>query len=161
MSKLTHFDDGGAAQMVDVGAKPESAREAVASGAVEMAAATLARIREGTVDKGDVLAVARIAAIQGLKRTSELVPLCHPVKVTGVNIELTPTDQGGPPRVEIRASVRALDRTGVEMEALTAVAVAGLTIYDMCKAVDRAMQISHIRLEEKRGGKSGPWTRPT
>src|SRR5689334_13757020 len=137
MSKLTHFDESGAARMVDVGAKAETDREAVAAGVIEMESATLAAIRAGSVEKGDVLGVARLAAIQGLKRTSELIPLCHPVRVTGVAVDLEPTDEGGRPRVEIRATVRAHDRTGVEMEALTAVTVAGLTIYDMCKAVDR------------------------
>ena len=161
MSKLTHFDDAGQAHMVDVGDKPETARLAVAAGAVEMAPATLAAIRAGTVGKGDVLGVARLAAIAGLKRTSELIPLCHPVRVTGVEVALTPADDGGRPRVEIRAAVRALDRTGVEMEALTAVTVAALTVYDMCKALDRAMRIVDVRLEEKRGGKSGHWTRST
>jgi len=159
MSKLTHFDDQGAAHMVDVGHKPESERVAVASGRVELRAETLARIREGTVDKGDVLGIARTAAIAGLKRTSDLIPLCHPVRVTGVEIALEPTDEGGTPRVEIRATVRAFDRTGVEMEALTAVTVAALTLYDMCKAIDRGMRIGAVQLEEKRGGKSGTWTR--
>jgi cyclic pyranopterin monophosphate synthase len=157
MSKLTHFDDEGRAQMVDVGAKPESAREAVARGEVTMEAATLGRIRAGTLEKGDVLGIARIAAVQGLKRTSELIPLCHPLRVTGVSVELTPAD--APPRVEIRVTARAFDRTGVEMEALTGVAVAALTIYDMCKSMDRGMRIGPIELESKRGGKSGPWTR--
>jgi cyclic pyranopterin phosphate synthase len=159
MAKLTHFDADGAAHMVDVGDKPESAREAVAAGAVEMRAETLARVRAGSLEKGDVLGVARVAAIGGVKRTSELVPLCHPVRVTGVDVAFEPTDEGGRPRVEIRATVRAFDRTGVEMEALTAVAVAALTIYDMCKAIDRGMRISDVRLEAKRGGKSGAWTR--
>jgi cyclic pyranopterin phosphate synthase len=145
--------------MVDVGQKPESAREAVAAGAVEMRAETLARVRAGTVDKGDVLGVARLAAIAGLKRTSELVPLCHPVRVTGVDVALAPSDEDGRPRVEIRATVRAFDRTGVEMEALTAVTIAALTIYDMCKAIDRGMRIVDVRLLAKRGGKSGAWTR--
>jgi cyclic pyranopterin phosphate synthase len=155
MSKLTHFDAEGRAQMVDVGAKPETARRAVASGFVEMEPATLERIRSGTLEKGDVLGLARVAAIQGLKRTSELIPLCHPVRVTGVEIALTPTEN----RVEIVATVRAFDRTGVEMEAMTAVAIAGLTIYDMCKAIDKKMRISGIQLESKEGGKSGHWTR--
>jgi cyclic pyranopterin phosphate synthase len=159
MSKLTHVDESGAARMVDVGDKAESERVAVASGRVEMEPATLAAIRAATIKKGDVLATARLAAIGGAKRTSELIPLCHPVRVTGIDVELTPTDEGGAPRVEIRATVRAFDRTGVEMEALTAVAVAGLTIYDMCKAIDRGMRIGEVRLDEKRGGKSGPWTR--
>jgi cyclic pyranopterin phosphate synthase len=159
MSKLSHFDEAGRVQMVDVGPKPETEREAVAAGAIEMRAETLALIRAGTVEKGDVLGVARVAAIQGLKRTSELIPLCHPLRVTAVNILLEPTDSDGRPRVEIRATVAAHDRTGVEMEALTAVTVAALTIYDMCKAVDRGMQIVGVRLESKRGGKSGSWTR--
>jgi cyclic pyranopterin monophosphate synthase len=160
MSKLTHFDDGGQARMVDVGDKPESDREAVAAGAVVMEAATLQAIVDGKVGKGDVLGIARTAAIQGLKRTSELIPLCHPVRVTGVDVELTPASDGEP-RVVIVARVRAHDRTGVEMEALTAVTVAALTIYDMCKAIDRGMRIADIRLEEKRGGKSGHWRRGT
>jgi cyclic pyranopterin monophosphate synthase len=159
MGKLTHFDDQGAARMVEVGAKPESDREAIAAGTVEMEAATLDAIRAGTVEKGDVLGVARLAAIQGVKRTAELIPLCHPLRVTGVDLVLEARDDGGRPRVEIRATVRAHDRTGVEMEALTAVAVCGLTIYDMCKAADRSMRLTDVRLLEKRGGKSGHWTR--
>jgi cyclic pyranopterin phosphate synthase len=159
MANLTHFDADGAAQMVDVGAKPETDREAVAAGAVEMAQQTLECILGNSVDKGDVLGVARIAAIQGLKRTHELIPLCHPLRVTGVELELEPMDRDGRPRVEIRARVRAHDRTGVEMEALTAVTIAALTIYDMCKSMDRAMRIVDVRLESKRGGKSGDWTR--
>jgi cyclic pyranopterin phosphate synthase len=157
MSKLTHFDDEGRAQMVDVGAKPETSRVAVASGEVLMEAATLERIRAGTLEKGDVLGIARVAAIQGLKKTSELIPLCHPVRVTGVEVELTPAE--APPRVRMVVTVRAFDRTGVEMEALTGVAVAGLTIYDMCKAIDRGMRLGPIQLESKQGGKSGTWTR--
>jgi cyclic pyranopterin phosphate synthase len=157
MSKLTHFDDEGRAHMVDVGAKPESARRAVASGVVEMAAATLVQILSGTLEKGDVLGIARLAAIQSAKRTAELIPLCHPVRLTAVDVELQAGDQ--PPRVEIRVTASAFDRTGVEMEALTAAAVAGLTIYDMCKSVDRGMRIGPIQLESKEGGKSGTWTR--
>jgi len=159
MSKLTHFDDAGDAHMVDVGAKPETARVAVAAGVIEMAPDTLAAIRAGSVQKGDVLGVARLAAISGLKRTAELIPLCHPLRITGVDMDLTASDVDGPPRVEIRATVRAFDRTGVEMEALTAVTVAALTVYDMCKAIDRGMRIGDVRLLEKRGGKSGTWTR--
>ncbi len=158
MKKLSHFDEAGGAQMVNVGEKPETARVVVASGAIEMQAATLAQIRQGSIEKGDVLGIARTAAIQALKRTSELIPLCHPVRVTGVNIELEPREDGQP-RVEIRATVRAQDRTGVEMEALTAVSIAALTIYDMCKAIDRGMRITDVQLESKRGGKSGDWTR--
>ena len=158
MSKLTHFDDGGQAHMVDVGHKPETERVAVAAGAVEMQRTTLDAIGAGIMGKGDVLGLARVAAIAGLKRTSELIPLCHPVRVTGVDVKLIPATEGQP-RVEIRATVRAFDRTGVEMEALTAVTVAALTIYDMCKAIDRAMRIVDVRLLEKRGGSSGTWTR--
>jgi len=157
MSKLTHFDEDGAARMVDVGQKPETEREAVAEGVIEMEPATLARIRAGTVEKGDVLGIARIAAIAGLKRTSELIPLCHPVRVTGVDVAFELRERA----VAIRATVRAFDRTGVEMEALTAVSVAALTIYDMCKAADRGMTLGQIRLVSKRGGKSGGWTRQT
>jgi cyclic pyranopterin monophosphate synthase len=159
MSKLTHFDDAGAAHMVDVGGKPETERVAIAAGAVEMQPATLDAIGAGIMGKGNVLDVARLAAIAGLKRTSELIPLCHPVRVTGVDVSLVARNQDGPPRIEILATVRAFDRTGVEMEALTAVSIAALTIYDMCKAVDRGMRIVDIRLVEKRGGKSGTWTR--
>ena len=155
--ELSHFDDSGAARMVDVGGKPESDREAVASGAVEMAPETLERIRAGTIGKGDVLGLARIAAIQGLKQTAQLIPLCHPVRVTGVEVRFEIDVASS--RVLIRAAVRAHDRTGVEMEALTAVTVAALAIYDMCKAIDRGMRIACVQLESKRGGKSGEWRR--
>jgi cyclic pyranopterin monophosphate synthase len=154
---LTHFDEQGAARMVDVGAKPESDRVAAASGAVEMNADTARRIAAGAVGKGDVLGIARVAAIQALKRTAELIPLCHPVRVTGVDVALAVDEPGA--RVTIRATVRAHDRTGVEMEALTAVAVAALTVYDMCKAIDRGMRIVDVQLDEKAGGKSGTWKR--
>jgi cyclic pyranopterin phosphate synthase len=143
--------------MVDVGAKAETLREAVASGAVEMAPATLALVEAGRAAKGDVLGTARLAAIQGLKRTSELIPLCHPVRVVGSDVELA-CDRAGS-RVTIRVTVRAFDRTGVEMEALTAVSIAALTIYDMCKAVDRGMRIVDVQLEAKSGGRSGTWRR--
>ncbi len=126
---------------------------AVASGVVEMAPATLAQIRAGSVEKGDVLGIARVAAIQASKRASELIPLCHPVRLTSVAVELDATDEGGRPRVEIRATARACDRTGVEMEALTAVAVAGLCIYDMCKSVDRGMHIGAVQLGVQAGRK--------
>jgi cyclic pyranopterin phosphate synthase len=145
--------------MVDVGQKPETERVAVAAGAVEMQRATLDAVNAGIMGKGDVLGVARLAAIAGLKRTSELIPLCHPVRVTGVDVSLVARDDGERPRIEILATVRAFDRTGVEMEALTAVSVAALTVYDMCKAIDRGMRIVDVRLVEKRGGKSGTWTR--
>jgi cyclic pyranopterin monophosphate synthase len=154
---LTHFDAAGAAHMVDVGAKPESARVAVASGAVEMQPSTLRLVAAGKLGKGDVLGVARLAALMGLKKTSELIPLCHPVRVVGSEVELGLDRKRS--RVTVRATVRAFDRTGVEMEALTAVSVAALTVYDMCKAVDRAMRIVDVQLEEKAGGKSGPWRR--
>ena len=146
MSKrLTHFDDKGAAHMVEVGAKPETARVAIASGTITMAAETAREISAGKIGKGDVLGVARLAGIQGLKRTSELVPLCHPVRVVGSDVSLE-VARGG---VTIRATVRAFDRTGVEMEALTAVTVAALTVYDMCKAIDKTMVIDGIRLVSK------------
>jgi cyclic pyranopterin phosphate synthase len=155
--RLSHFDERGAARMVDVGDKPETARVAVATGAVAMRKETLALVAAGKIGKGDVLGVARLAALQGLKRTWELIPLCHPVRVVGSDVELAVDRDGS--RVTIRATVRALDRTGVEMEALTAVTIAALTVYDMCKAVDRGMRLADIQLEEKRGGKSGLWQR--
>jgi len=156
--KLTHFDERGAARMVDVGAKPETHRVAVAAGVIAMRPETLALVRDGTAKKGDVLGVARVAAIQAAKRTSELIPLCHPVPLTAVGIEFAIDPSGS--RVECRATVECTARTGVEMEALTAVQVALLTIYDMCKAVDRGMVIGEVRLLEKRGGKSGTYTAP-
>lgn len=155
MKKLTHFNDAGAAHMVSVGAKPETARVAIASGVVTMEPATAAAIAAGSIGKGDVLAVARLAGIQGAKRTPEWIPLCHPLRLTGVDVELR-VDRN---LVRITATVHAFDRSGVEMEALAAVSAAALTIYDMCKAIDRDMQISEVRLDEKRGGKSGTWTR--
>ena len=147
---LTHFDDAGAARMVEVGAKPETAREAVASGAVAMAPATARAVRAGKIGKGDVLGVARLAGIQAAKRASDLIPLCHPLRLTGIDVALRVVGD----RVHIEATVRAFDRTGVEMEALTAVAAAALTVYDMCKAIDRAMVIERIQLDSKRGGRS-------
>jgi len=154
--KLTHFDERGAARMVDVGGKPESQRTATASGFIRMLPATLEIVASGTAKKGDVLGVARIAAIQAAKKTSELVPLCHPVALTSVSVEFTLDREGS--RVECRATVECTARTGVEMEALTAVQVGLLTIYDMCKAVDRGMTMESIRLVEKHGGKSGSYT---
>jgi cyclic pyranopterin phosphate synthase len=153
--KLTHFDDAGAAHMVDVGAKPETARVAVASGRIAMAPATAAAVRAGQIGKGDVLGVARLAGIQAAKRTADWIPLCHPLRLTGVDLDLAVDGNA----VAITATVRAFDRSGVEMEALAAVSAAALTVYDMCKAIDRGMVISEIRLEEKRGGKSGTWRR--
>jgi len=155
--KLSHFDDAGKARMVDVGEKAESLREAVAAGAVVMQPETLALIKAGQVGKGDVLGTARVAAIQGLKRTAELIPLCHPVRVVGSDVDFELDEAAS--AVRIRATVRALDRTGVEMEAMTAVAVAGLTIYDMVKSADRAVCITDVQLLTKSGGKSGTYQR--
>ena len=152
MSDFTHFDDEGRAVMVDVGAKAATERTATARGAVLMAPETLAMIVEGRAKKGDVLAVARLAGIMAAKRTPELIPLCHPLLLTKVTVDLTPAP---PDRVEIEATVKLTGTTGVEMEALTAVSAAALTIYDMCKAVDRAMRITDIRVTHKAGGKSG------
>jgi cyclic pyranopterin monophosphate synthase len=152
---LTHFDAGGAAHMVDVGAKPETERVAVASGVVQMLRTTAEAVKAGTIGKGDVLGVARLAGIQAVKRTADLIPLCHPLRITGVDVDLRVSSDA----VYVMATVRAFDRSGVEMEALTAVAAAALTVYDMCKAIDRGMVISEIRLDEKRGGKSGDWRR--
>ncbi len=151
--KLTHFDERGAARMVDIAAKKETHRVATAAGTIRMKPETLALVLSGTAKKGDVLGVARIAAIQAAKKTSELIPLCHPVPISSVAIEFLPDSKASV--VECRATVECTAKTGVEMEALTAVHVALLTIYDMCKAVDRAMTMEAIRLVEKQGGKSG------
>ncbi|HET7546115.1 MAG TPA: cyclic pyranopterin monophosphate synthase MoaC [Usitatibacter sp.] len=153
--KLTHFDERGAARMVDVADKAETHRVAVAAGRIRMLPQTLALVESGTAKKGDVLGVARVAAILGAKRTAELVPLCHPVPLTSVAVEFSIDREAN--AVECRATVECTARTGVEMEALTAVQVGLLTIYDMCKAVDRGMTMEAIRLLEKRGGKSGPY----
>ncbi|HVH84720.1 MAG TPA: cyclic pyranopterin monophosphate synthase MoaC [Steroidobacteraceae bacterium] len=155
MARLTHFDAAGNAVMVDVSAKPETARIAAAKGSVIMQPTTLARIMAGRVEKGDVLAVARLAGIMGAKRTAELIPLCHPLGVTSVTVDLV--CDAARHAVDITATCKITGRTGVEMEALTAVAVAALTIYDMCKAVDRGMHLTDIRLVEKSGGKSGEY----
>jgi cyclic pyranopterin phosphate synthase len=154
--KLTHFDERGAARMVDVAGKPETQRSATAAGHIGMRKETLALVMSGSAKKGDVLGVARIAAIQGAKRTSELIPLCHPVPLTSVAVEFAIDEANA--TIECRATAECTGRTGVEMEALTAVSVALLTIYDMCKAVDRGMTMGEIRLIEKRGGKSGTYT---
>ncbi|HUQ27865.1 MAG TPA: cyclic pyranopterin monophosphate synthase MoaC [Usitatibacter sp.] len=156
--KLTHFDERGAARMVDVAGKAETHRVAVAGGSIRMLPATLELVRSGTAKKGDVLGVARIAGIQAAKRASEMIPLCHPVPLTSVSVDFSLDEAHS--RVECRASVECTGRTGVEMEALAAVQVALLTIYDMCKAVDRGMTMDGIRLLEKRGGKSGNYTAP-
>ncbi|MGE0004990.1 MAG: cyclic pyranopterin monophosphate synthase MoaC [Parvibaculaceae bacterium] len=153
MSKLTHLDDQGRARMVDVSAKDVTARAAMARGRVTMSPATLAMITEGRARKGDVLAAARIAGIMAAKKTHELIPLCHPLAISAVSVDFTP--DGAANAIEVSAAVRVEGRTGVEMEALTAVSVACLTIYDMCKSADRAMRIGDIRLVEKSGGKSG------
>ena len=156
MSKLTHLDESGAARMVDVSAKEETVREATARGRVVMQAATRALIGEGKAAKGDVLAVARLAGIMAAKRTAELIPLCHPLPLSAVAVELSLAEDA----VEIAATVRTTGRTGVEMEALTAVSVAALTIYDMLKAVDRGMRIEEVRVVQKSGGKSGEFVQP-
>jgi cyclic pyranopterin monophosphate synthase len=153
MSELTHLDAEGHAHMVDVGQKDETRREAVARGAVLMQPETLRLIMAGGLPKGDVLAVARVAGIMAAKRAPDLIPLCHPLLLTHVAVDLLP-DPGGA-GVLIEATVRTTGKTGVEMEALTAVSAAALTLYDMCKAVDRGMRISDIRLAQKRGGRSG------
>ncbi len=155
MTQLSHLDERGRARMVDVGEKPVTKRECVARGAVFMAAATLDAVTSGANPKGDVLALARVAAIQAAKRTYEWIPLAHPLPLDVVEVALEPDRSG--PCVRIEATVRAQARTGVEMEALVAVSAAGLTIYDMCKAIDRAMRIEAIRLVRKSGGKSGLW----
>jgi cyclic pyranopterin phosphate synthase len=157
MSSLTHFDAQGQAHMVDVGGKTPTRRVAIASGRIEMLPATLAIIESGTAKKGDVLGIARIAGIQAAKKTSELIPLCHPLALTRVAIEFAPEKPAadGPATVTCTATAETVGPTGVEMEALTAVQIALLTIYDMCKAVDRGMVITGVRLLEKQGGKSG------
>ncbi len=157
MSELTHFNPSGEAHMVDVGGKPETHRVAVAAGRIRMLAETLALIREGGHKKGDVLGIARIAGIMGAKRTADLIPLCHPIPLTRVEIDLEVNEADS--AVECRATAETSGRTGVEMEALTAVQVTLLTIYDMCKAVDRGMRIDDVRLLHKSGGKSGSWDR--
>jgi cyclic pyranopterin phosphate synthase len=157
-SPLTHFDGQGQAHMVDVSAKAETHRIAVATGTIRMLPATLALITGGTAKKGDVLGVARIAAIQASKRTSDLIPLCHPLPITRVTVSFE-TDAAAS-EVRCTAQVETLGRTGVEMEALTAVQVGLLTVYDMCKAADRGMVMGGIRVLEKHGGKSGDWSAP-
>jgi cyclic pyranopterin monophosphate synthase len=155
-SGFSHLDESGAARMVDVSSKEVSARTATASGFVRLSADCVAALRAGDVPKGDALAVARIAGIQAAKRTPDLVPLCHPIAIHGVTVDLAVRDEG----VAIEAQVRTADRTGVEMEALTCVSVAALTLIDMVKAVDPAAVITDVRVEEKTGGKTGHWRRP-
>ena len=156
MAELTHFDDSGASRMVDTSAKPETLREAKASALVRMAPATAALIQNRQLAKGDVCEVARLAGILAAKRTGDLIPLCHPLPITSATVDFT---FEGADLLRIEATVRVFGRTGVEMEALTAVSVAALTVYDMCKAVDRVMTIERIRLEEKSGGRSGTFRR--
>ena len=157
MSPLSHFDESGASRMVDVGDKAETHRLARASALVRMQPATLALIRDKQLAKGDVLEVARLAGIMAAKKTADLIPLCHPLPLTSVKLEFSfPSDDS----VRIEAAAKVFGRTGVEMEALTAVSVAALTVYDMCKAVDRGMTVEAIRLDEKDGGASGHYTRP-
>src|SRR5438105_2753501 len=156
MSELSHFDEHGASRMVDTSDKPETLRQARASGLVRMAPATLALIRDKKLAKGDVLEVARLAGIMAAKRTGDLIPLCHPLPITSATVDFA---YEGDDLLRIEATVRIFGRTGVEMEALTAVSIAALTVYDMCKAVDRVMSVEQIRLEEKSGGRSGTFRR--
>ena len=158
--QFTHFDDAGRARMVDISAKDETVREAIATGSIHMRPETLAFIREGRIAKGDVLAVAQVAGIMGAKRTSEIIPMCHSLLLTNVEMAFELADSGdGYSQILIQATVRTVGRTGAEMEALTAVSVASLTIYDMCKAVDREMSMHAIQLIRKSGGKSGLFER--
>lgn len=156
MSELTHFDAAGASRMVDTSGKADTARQARASALVRMRPETLALIRDRKLAKGDVFEVARLAGIMAAKRTADLIPLCHPLPVTGVTVDLA---SEGADAVRIVATVKVVGKTGVEMEALTAVSVAALTVYDMCKSVDRGMTVERVRLEEKAGGKSGHYVR--
>ena len=156
MNKLTHLDDKGEARMVDVGSKSVTEREARAEGRIRMSPQTLSMIIEGEHPKGDVLAVARVAGIMAAKKTHDLIPLCHSLNLSSVKVELTPGDDGR--SITVLAVCKLSGQTGVEMEALTAVSVAALTLYDMCKAVDRGMVIDGVRLLEKKGGRSGHWS---
>ncbi len=157
MSELTHFDQAGRGRMVDVSEKAVTARVAIATGEIHMQPATLARIRQGDLKKGDVLAVADVAAVMGAKKTPELIPMCHPLMLSGINVSFDELDDACGLAVEV--SVKCNGRTGVEMEALTAVSAALLTIYDMCKAVDKGMVLTNIRLDKKTGGKTGDYQR--
>ncbi|MDR2360675.1 MAG: cyclic pyranopterin monophosphate synthase MoaC [Oscillospiraceae bacterium] len=155
--EFTHFNEHGNAHMTDVSAKPETAREAIASGRVFVSADTFELIKSGGVTKGDVLSVARLAGVMGAKRTPDIIPLCHPIMLTGVEVELTLNEQSY--SVDVTATTRCAGATGVEMEAITAVSVAALTVYDMCKAAQRDIEIGEIKLLRKSGGKSGLWER--
>jgi len=154
--KLSHIDDAGRARMVDVSAKDETLRVAVARGRVVMQPETLRLLQRGEIAKGNVLTTAQVAGTMAAKKTSELIPMCHPLLLSGIDVELTPDEAGS--AIEIAATVRTTGKTGVEMEALTAVSVAALTVYDMCKAVDRGMRVDGVRLVSKTGGKSGDWS---
>lgn len=163
MADLTHFNESGRARMVDVSAKGSTERMAVAHGRVFMQPDTLEKIRKGKIEKGDVLAVAQVAAVMGAKRTPDLIPMCHPLLITSVDIDFKEEPQpsrDGLCSIEVRATAKTTGQTGVEMEAMTAVSVAALTIYDMCKAVDKGMSVGEIYLESKSGGKSGTYQRP-
>ena len=158
MKRLSHVDRHGRARMVDISDKDETRREAVARGVITMQPSTLRMIQQGGLPKGDVLAAARLAGVMAAKRVPDLIPLCHPLLLTNAEVEFTPVQESG--RLNIESRIKMTGRTGAEMEALTAVAVAALTVYDMCKAVDKEMVISSIRLVAKRGGKSGTYRRP-
>ncbi len=151
--ELSHIDEAGHARMVDVSAKPDTQREAIARGTVRMKPETLAMIQAGGVPKGDVIGTARLAGVMAAKRTHELIPLCHPLLLTDINVDIVPNEADS--ALDITSTVRTTGKTGVEMEALTAVSIAALTVYDMCKAVDRGMRVESVRLTERRGGKSG------
>lgn len=162
MDELTHFSGGGRARMVDVSEKPATSRVAVASGILRMQASTLARIRDGGIAKGDVLAVADVGAVMAAKHTSDIIPMCHPLALSGVEVvfsDVSALDNAGCVGLKVVATTRCAGQTGVEMEAMCAASVALLTVYDMCKAIDRGMRIESVQLEEKRGGKSGVWQR--
>lgn len=162
MNELTHFSDSGRARMVDVSAKEKTQRIAIASGVLRMQVSTLARIRGGSMAKGDVLTVADVGAVMAAKRTPDIIPMCHPIQLSGVDVqfsEVLEPDHEGCVGIRVLATVSCTGQTGVEMEALCAANIALLTIYDMCKAIDRGMRIESVQLEEKRGGKSGVWTR--
>jgi len=162
MTELTHFSDAGRARMVDVSEKPATERIAVASGVLRMQPETLQRIRNGSIAKGDVLTVADVGAVMAAKRTADIIPMCHSLALAGVEVsfgDIAEPDAGGCVGIKVLASANCVGQTGVEMEALCAASVALLTIYDMCKAIDRGMRIENIQLEEKRGGKSGVWIR--
>jgi cyclic pyranopterin phosphate synthase len=159
MGELSHFNKDGRGRMVDVSGKDSTVREAIARGAIQMELATLARIREGQIKKGDVLAIADVAAVMAAKRTPDLIPMCHPIQLSGVEVAFSDCEVDGHGEIEVTVTVRCTGPTGVEMEALTAVSAALLTIYDMCKAIDRGMRIMAVELIRKSGGKSGLWER--